>query len=48
MLFKILYTAFMTKIAFVTNAPPFSGMGKPAREVFSRLRENNIDSDFFI
>jgi glycosyltransferase involved in cell wall biosynthesis len=37
----------MTKIAFVTNAPPFSGMGKPAREVFSRLRENNIDSDFF-
>jgi len=37
----------MTKIAYVTNAPPLSGMGKPAREIFSRLKENNIDSDFF-
>ncbi|MDO8512088.1 MAG: glycosyltransferase family 1 protein [bacterium] len=27
----------MTKIAYITNAPPQAGMGKPAREIYSRI-----------
>lgn len=43
-----MYTEYMTKIAFVTNAPPLSGMGKPASEIHGRLKSDlGVDTDFF-
>jgi glycosyltransferase involved in cell wall biosynthesis len=37
----------MEKVAYITNAPPFSGMGKPTREIYSRLDKDRFDMDFF-
>jgi len=36
----------MPKIAYVTNAPPQAGMGKPAREIYQRLK-TQYAADFF-
>lgn len=45
---EIGYTKNMARIAFVTNAPPLSGMGKPAREIDYHLNhDQGIKSDFF-
>lgn len=37
----------MPKIAYVTNSPPASGMGKPAREIFNELKNKSADLDLF-
>lgn len=36
----------MKKIAYITNAPPQAGMGKPAREIYKRIK-GGYATDFF-
>jgi len=38
----------MAKIAYVTNSPPQSGMGKPARAILNELLTKGIDLDLFV
>jgi len=37
----------MKKVAYVTNTPPLSGMGRPTREIYSRLDKKRFETDFF-
>jgi len=37
----------MKKIAYITNAPPLSGIGKPTREIYSGIDRKRFDPDFF-
>jgi len=37
----------MKKVAYITNTSPLSGMGRPTREIYSRLDKKRFEMDFF-